>query len=338
MIKGVLLFGTFTLLLAAMQPVWCQAPATPAAPPSPAAQPSASEQAVTFPDLLQGKLCPLMLKVGELNAQWRQITVMMKQSGQGSPIDPSATNEDQQQDRALQIVLALQRALSPTMADYFTRGQTFAVGEETFLIAYQLPRTTYDVQSFTFVAQNPPQPVTEGTLLQLSLLNLHAIDGLANIRPFDMRSINELNLAAYNQFCISQLKTLRLTSSNNLRQLAASLQMYAQDHDEQFPIIDTWTESINVEPSIMTSPISLAQYVYNPHLSGAAIGNIPDPTVVPLVWDPIPDLEGKRLVAYVDGHIGEVKEHEWQELLKNNNIRGPVGPPAGGTHAGGMRQ
>jgi prepilin-type N-terminal cleavage/methylation domain-containing protein/prepilin-type processing-associated H-X9-DG protein len=83
-------------------------------------------------------------------------------------------------------------------------------------------------------------------------------------------------------FARAREKARQTTCTSNQRQIAASLQMYAQDHGEMLPSTGTVWIDLQIEPSVLncatagkTPPNS---YIYNGSLNLARLGLMADPT------------------------------------------------------------
>jgi prepilin-type N-terminal cleavage/methylation domain-containing protein len=137
-------------------------------------------------------------------------------------------------------------------------------------------------------------------------------------------------------FARAREKARQTTCTSNQRQIAASLQMYAQDHEECLPNSSTVWQDIKVDSGVLRCPTAGASitnaYFYNAgsHLSGKALGSIADPSgtmmtadgvaniITPGFLDDVSDMSaGKSLsqliafnrhsnaiiVSCVDGHV-----------------------------------
>ncbi len=82
-------------------------------------------------------------------------------------------------------------------------------------------------------------------------------------------------------FAKAREKARQTTCISNQRQLAASIHMYVQDHEETMPPAATLWQDINVENAILQCPSSGTTspkgYLFDSALAGTAMGNIPDP-------------------------------------------------------------
>ena len=116
-------------------------------------------------------------------------------------------------------------------------------------------------------------------------------------------------------FARAREKARQTTCTNNQRQLAASMQMYAQDHEELLPSSATIWQDLKIEPQVLQCPTAgknlTVAYAYNNILSGMSLGNATDPTSVWLTVDaddskaPSYRHSAKTLLSYLDGHVGQ---------------------------------
>ncbi len=128
-------------------------------------------------------------------------------------------------------------------------------------------------------------------------------------------------------FARAREKARQTTCTSNQRQIMASVQMYAQDHDESFPRSDTFWSDLKVDPGVLkcpsadkTNPVSYA-FMYG--LAETSIGSMSDPTTVPVTCDAqgavftnmiVDPAEAQMrhssqcIVSYADGHVGSVKD------------------------------
>ncbi len=127
-------------------------------------------------------------------------------------------------------------------------------------------------------------------------------------------------------FARAREKARQTTCTSNQRQIAASVQMYAQDHEETLPSTTSVWSDIKVDPGVLVCPTkgktTPNAYVYYASASNIAIGTFNDPTSSGLTADgqhtggtatdinvatSSADFEfrhsGKLVVSYLDGHV-----------------------------------
>ncbi len=126
-------------------------------------------------------------------------------------------------------------------------------------------------------------------------------------------------------FARAREKARQTTCTSNQRQIAAAIMMFAQDHEESLPASGTVWQDLNVDPGVLTCPTKGKTtpngYGYNFYLGNYAIGQIKDPTSLPLIADVVdaPSMNianllyksadadyrhsNKAIISYVDGHV-----------------------------------
>jgi len=124
-------------------------------------------------------------------------------------------------------------------------------------------------------------------------------------------------------FARAREKSFQTNCLNNQRQIATSLLMVAQDHDELFSNSATVWVDLNLGAQVLTCPTIGADmvnaYGYNLGVSGVSLGNIAFPADVALTADcrsvakPVNLLsaagdvdlrhDGKAVISYTDGHV-----------------------------------
>ncbi len=147
-------------------------------------------------------------------------------------------------------------------------------------------------------------------------------------------------------FARAREKARQTTCTSNQRQIAASIQMYTQDHEESLPAADSVWSALKLDPSILVCPTAGKQipngYVYNNRWAGVSLGDIISPSDSLLTGDGIhaatqdtflyratsdsnilytrSDLSKRHSIGYIlsyaDGHV-----------LWSNNEPGDLLPP-----------
>jgi prepilin-type N-terminal cleavage/methylation domain-containing protein/prepilin-type processing-associated H-X9-DG protein len=122
-------------------------------------------------------------------------------------------------------------------------------------------------------------------------------------------------------FARAREKARQTTCTSNQRQIAATIQMYCQDHEEQLPNTTTVWSDIEVDPGVLVCP-SLGKntpigYGYSGNLASNSIGKFDDPSSAVLTSDAVanggnliyvPDNAdyrhtGKAAMSFLDGHV-----------------------------------
>ncbi|MHB9131071.1 MAG: hypothetical protein ACYDBB_08285 [Armatimonadota bacterium] len=272
----------------------------------------AFSQAVTLMDLLSGKSVPLSLQVKELNGEWRRIT-LDDQSGGPSQV---------------MMMMAMMEQIGMVQHTFYTKGQTITLSEQMYLIAYAPPQPAIDLTAIRNGGMPPMRdPLTAETKLTLSLLNLRTAGSITDIRPFKLE--DELKMGDEQRKLLdnARRKAQQTESMNNLRQVSVALQMYIQDHDETFPSLKNAAElkaalKIYVdEDRLLRCPRTQEPYMPNASLSTMALGDLKNPTDMVMAFEVSADEDGRRCVAFVDGHVSLLTEAEWAEAKKKSGIK-----------------
>lgn len=115
---------------------------------------------------------------------------------------------------------------------------------------------------------------------------------------------------------------------NNVKQCALGTMMYVADYDDVYP----WPQSTRavhevVRPYLKNDNIwnSLnpkgGQILFNMALGGVSSQDIPSPAETVLYYDSMAWPDGRRVVAYADGHAKLIKETDWQVLKKTLGLK-----------------
>jgi prepilin-type N-terminal cleavage/methylation domain-containing protein/prepilin-type processing-associated H-X9-DG protein len=128
-------------------------------------------------------------------------------------------------------------------------------------------------------------------------------------------------------FARAREKARQTTCSSNQRQIVASMQMYAQDHEETLPVTTSVWSDIDVDNAVLQCPSKGKNtpigYSYNSFNGGVSIGTFNDPTAEWLTCDGnvnatlnsniaviANDIDlrhsGQAIMSYVDGHVGQI--------------------------------
>jgi hypothetical protein len=271
-------------------------------------------ETVTIKDALAGKVAPLTMKLGDLNRDWYRINVGVK----GGP----------------EVAGGASRAYLGLMlggmgdSGCYTRGDTVTVEGEAFLIAYRLVTKPIDMTVMMRGGANAlpaPEKPTPDSPLSLSLVHLRTVDGLSNIRPFDLEA--ELTGGDTSDIAVEEAReaAAKARGLQNLRQIGLALIAYAQDGDKTLPAMkDAETTRKALEPyckakNVFTSPDTKELYVPNASLSGKKLADITGRENIVAFYDSQP-VNGARGVVFLDGHTERVSDDKWTALKKSSQI------------------
>ncbi|MHB0938115.1 MAG: hypothetical protein ACYC6A_17125 [Armatimonadota bacterium] len=287
------------LLCAALALMWV----LPLPSRSQAAAPAGENTPVTFVDLIGGKTLPLSLKLKELNADWRRFTT----SGAANSMETFIT------------MMATEGRGLPGPAVFYTKGQTVTLNTETFLIAYQQETKPFDFQQVMERHELPqPQPLTPETTLNLALLNLRNAGNILDIRPFKLEDELAAGQQQQNALTHARVKALQSQSTSNLRQCLVALQIYAQDHEMMLPPMDNLDQlvaAMHLPEKFWKHPLTDEPYLANAKLAGKKIDVFGEPHTVVVLYEGTNWPDGKRLAAFLDGHVELLPEARLNQLL-----------------------
>ena len=176
-----------------------------------------SSPGADFVELLSGKTFPLSVKLGELDSQWRRITLQSAGSANGN-ISVSVSGNGTSGSSQNNIADLAGNKL------YLTKGHTVSVNDQTYLVAYRLPGGP-DLQAMIqAMATKSPAAVTALTAeraLPLALLDVRSMGSLDQVRAFDLkREIAESEKLV--QTFQTVLKAASAGSTNSAAQPAAN--------------------------------------------------------------------------------------------------------------------
>jgi prepilin-type processing-associated H-X9-DG protein len=267
--------------------------------------------------LLAGTDAPLTLQLKQLNKEWRRVAI----AGQGD-MNPLTMMFAPRGDEA-----------------YFTRGKVVGVGAENFLIAYRLPVKKLDFMALMRMgpgAQGPvPDKISPDTPLSLVLLNMRVVNLIGAISQFDLKEelarneqqIAEARAAAQTMpGVVVNTEGPRAASISNLKQLALAVMQYAQDHNETFPPLQNVEEMKKAllpyvkNEALFVHPGTGEPYQPNPALAEKRMAAMAEPAATVLFYEMSAGDDGRRGVAYADGHVKRVSETEWPQIKKASRV------------------
>ncbi|MGO8928973.1 MAG: hypothetical protein ACLQU3_19065 [Limisphaerales bacterium] len=136
-----------------------------------------------FGQLLSGKPFPLAVKLKDLNGDWRRLTIR----GGGSISGNVSVNVNGNSGGP-----ASQNNLVGSLGGgqtYVTKGVTVSAKGQIYLVAYHLPSAGLDLSMLlqALATKTPPTAavLTPESTLSLSLLDVHMVGSLEDVRPFD---------------------------------------------------------------------------------------------------------------------------------------------------------
>lgn len=279
-----------------------------------------------FAALLSGRNAPLSLKMNDLRTGWRRMTITAPTQNNDMRQAFAWAETDNFGGRLLD-------ALGVAPGTYFSRGQTVAVGGDSFLIAYRVRFTPDDLDD---MPKNDPgvARATEiltrffrSRTLDLSLLNLKNIGNLSDIRPFSIETQAASLQAMMKDSAKEAIQNQNLTSISNLKQLGLGLIQYTQDYDDVLPLMQNATQAKKAifpyvkSDDLFLQPGSKTPYRTNPILSRKKLAHISDSARMVAFYEDKPGSDGLRGVLFLDGHAKRLTDKEWRLFKRGSKIK-----------------
>jgi hypothetical protein len=115
---------------------------------------------------------------------------------------------------------------------------------------------------------------------------------------------------------------------SNAKQVAVGMMLYSNDYDDLFPHAQSTAQAQEeVYPYLKNASLwksdnpNGGRLLYNTTLSGVSQTQLPFPAETLLIWDEMPWPDGRRVVAYADGHAKIVTADEWNSRLWPTELR-----------------
>jgi hypothetical protein len=280
----------------------------------------ACAQSADLGPLLSGNSAPLTVKLGDLNADWRVFTLDGANGGYGAMVSAMMGGS--------------------ATSDYFTKGDTVNAGGDVYLIAYSPHQEPLDYAAMMQSSGRPkPSKLSAGSILDLSLINLHTVGTLNGVHPFDLKQeLAESARAASSIGAMYGGATVTAStesadtsegasrSESRLKQLGLAYLQYVQDNDEKFPAkMDPASFQKALYPYVKSKEIFLQPgvnkpYLANTRLSGHSVADLSEPSSMVVFYESVPGSDGKRWVCLADGHVRQVGAADWTKLKKASKI------------------
>lgn len=199
----------------------------------------------------------------------------------------------------------------------FTKGETMEVSGTKFLITYMPAINAANIQG---IVEGHAKPDLELTLVRF--------DSIKSITP--KPDVNKVTMLQ--QFAgppppspeESRTKTL-----SNFKQLALGMIMYSSDSDDVFPYVQDTKSALAVDMpylknrEVMKSYNPGSEVRFNMAVAGVAASAIAAPADTPLYYESAAWPDGKRCVAFCDGHVKLVDPTEWERLQAALHLKMP---------------
>jgi len=289
----------------------------------------AQAQSMSLDDLLSGNKYPSTLKLSDLTPQYRVLRLSVSGSGGGlgdlmgafSPLMMRGGMNAQPGSDLLTL-----------LGTYWTTGQTTSLAGHDFLVTYKL-----EMGIKTTVASGEPMAVS-------LKLNLVRTDMISSISPEPEINVARLSkdladsklsfndssamvvsddAATTAAVMVPVMAQARLAAENtsslsNAKQVALGLLMYSNDYDDVMPYAESTGAIVKVtQPYLKNVKIwwttDNRRFLFNHSLGGATSTEVERPAETILIYAEGPASDGKREVAFADGHARRLGPDEWSK-------------------------
>lgn len=285
--------------------------------------PTALATAQDVASILNQKALPEAIKIAELPEGFKAVKIKVAGvSGGGGPLDMfgglafmflmSLGGSSQQASQ-----MAAMDALGLLDVSW-TRGETLKLAGSDFLITYKTDPNMSDlanlIQGASALANAP---------LRLTLVKVADIQSLSPRNDLSKETFTSAQPAnpGTQEMSPARQSAARTATLSNAKQIALGLLMYCSDYDDVLP----WPQSSKsawsvIDPYLKNRELYKTlnpdggEFRFNMCLGGVNAVDIEQPADTPLIYESKPWPDGKRIVAYTDGHAKVVSPEEWAKL------------------------
>ncbi len=250
--------------------------------------------------LLADQEYPLSIQLQDLDSSWRRVVV-----------SDNSKNALGMQMQTWGAATGLEFGV------HFTKGEIAKIGENSYLVVYQLP-VNIDPRFFNWhghgQAPKPRKPDAE-TVLNLSLLNLKSIDSLNNVRPFDPATdmVNEKQSRA------DSVRTLQELGKGALRFIRARGKLPVLSNPINMNSTRVFYPYVGDERLFM-HPGTQQMYRYNEILGDKKAVHIPNKQSFVVFYEAEQSSDETRAALFLDGHVERLSPAHWESVKRASKI------------------
>jgi hypothetical protein len=219
----------------------------------------------------------------------------------------------------------------------WTRGDKTTINGQTFLVTYKP-----EMPGFLMTMRSPS--LTGGSvILELDLIKTDAIieiqPSVGLTKESFLSDAKEAGMTFADNptpamMAVANSGDAQATTLSNIKQLALGTIMYENDYDDLMPLAQSTAQVANeIRPYIKTEGVwktmnpNGGRILFNTNLSAVNSQSIAEPARTPMFFEQNAWPDGRRAVAYVDGHAKLEDEVTWQSLQALLHMRFPQAPP-----------
>lgn len=289
---------------------------------------------LTFSELLKGEALKHAFKLSEMPDDFRALDITT--TGMGNYMDAVGGMVG----GIMGGLLGGQNAYADAVGKYWTNGREVTLGEQTYLVAYK-GKVSLDMSAAS--GDGPPK-MNASDEFRLTLLR---VDQIVSITPLglDKAKLAELKAAGGSDesggllgvFSQAKESAKETATLSNAKQLALGFMMYMGDHDDVFPYVHSTASAFRqIEPYTKNTEIQRTlnpnggRILFNTALAGVPSTSLENPAETVLLYEDTPWPDGKRTVAFADGHAKRLDAAEWETAsgslkLKLKRVGKPIG-------------
>ncbi|MDR3690126.1 MAG: hypothetical protein P4L46_12150 [Fimbriimonas sp.] len=294
---------------------------------------SAVAQQISPTDLVKGEVgnYACSMKIADLPEDFKAVEVV---SQQGSFMDSliqlqafSGAGRDPQISNRLSV-----------SKYYWSNGDIVKVFDRPFLVTYRLNIDPGQIQAMS----QSTSPNAEAPMLKLSLISTDSIQSVTPQPAFSKTLLEQAFQATDRSVPTAPASAAaspypgdgQSAQLSNLKQVALATIMYENDYDDVYPAAQgTKAVQFVTYPYLKNGAVwkSLnpngGKIVFNVGLAGVSSTALPEPANTVMFYESKPWPDGRRGVAFADGHCKFLSEEEWRKYsghLVPNGVKRPA--------------
>ena len=260
-------------------------------------------QAIKIADLTdEYKAIKVAAGTYDLNSAW---TYMAYSTYGGSSDDPEA------------------RKIARMFDMLWTKGDVVTLDGHRYLVTYRLDasdaRWTMGEYTSRYESAAPVDPV-----LRAHLVNLEIVTSISPYMDFKADDLKALFAPATPQ----EVPNAQTRGLSNIKQVSLGMIMYTSDYDDITPYAQsTKTVEYLTGPYVKNRDVwkthnpNGSRFLYNMAVAGVKFEDIEDPVETVMFYESAVWPDGRRAVAFVDGHASILTEDEWQVAKKTMALK-----------------
>lgn len=298
---------------------------------------TSSAQEPSMADILDGKVVPVAYKPADLPDGFKPLRIKTSGGGGGGIMDMMSTllspltmmmGGSETKDPAGLVLMSI--------ADLsWSKGDILTVGQKAFMVTYKWNLDTNEIAlgSTGKTGAESKADTLKNMKLTLTLVALDSVSMLTAVTDFDkaklVSTLEQLASSAppveksttADDPTLSEGDAKETAGLSNARQISTALLMYASDCDDVAPYAQstkavqfvTYPYLKSFEAWSTHNPNG-SQFRFNMSLAGVSLLSASEPNAIVLFYEDKVWPNGKRIVAFLDGHSAMLTPEEWKQV------------------------